>query len=211
MRRIALSMLLLAALSGIGGRAGAINYVGYVGCSQTKNAVHGYHAIGGQKFWPVIAAYGGGSVQAWAKSIGGGQYWDSFKANLAAFPTNKIWVQWCVKSSEPVNQTANANKVLAEIRKLAPGRQIYVSSQNGYYLPHTCKISGPGGPERMQLLALTNVLGAKALPGPDVGDLRSKYEEPSIPPGDQTTADGCHANEAGATQVLGPNLRLFFG
>ena len=123
-------------------------------------------------------------------------------------PPNKIWVQWCTRDSE--NQAENqvaAVKVLAEARRLAPGVPIYVSAQNGYYLPHACPISGLLGPPRMELLAKQTA----ALPGPDVGDLHARYQAPSIPPGNETTPYGCHANVFGKTKVLGPKLKAFFG
>jgi hypothetical protein len=209
MRRLVLSALLFAALSGIMGPAKAADRVGYVGCSMTKNAVEGYHAIGGQKFWPVIQSYGGGSVYWWARGIGKNDVmWNDFKAYLAAQPPSKIWVQWCTRAgeSQQLNQQS-ALKVIAEIKRLAPGVPIYVSAQPGYYLPHSCSVSGIDGPLRMELLARQTV----ALPGPDMGDLKSKYQAPSIPPGDETHPDGCHANPFGRETVLGPRLKAFFG
>lgn len=209
MRRFVLSALLLAALSGVVGQAKAANFVGYIGCSQARDAVSGYHLVGGTKFWPAFNEYGGGTVNTWASRIGKpSQHWDTFKAALQSMPPNKIWIQWCTRDGEnqAVNQAA-AIKVLAEVRRLAPGVPIYVSAQNGYYMPHYCPISGLLGPLRMELLAKQTA----ALPGPDVGDLKSRYQAPSIPPGDETTADGCHANVFGKTKVLGPKLKAFFG
>lgn len=213
MRRFALCGMLIAAVSGIGGRGAAADWVGYVGCSQTQNAVWGYHLIGGKRFWPVIGSYGGGSVAFWANGIGKStdKRWTDFKLYLAKMPPSQIWVQWCTRDNESQaeNETA-APRVLNEIRRLAPGVPIYISAQNGYWLPHACPISGLLGPLRMQLLTVTSRSGL-ALPGPDIGDLHSKYQTPSIPPLDETDSDGCHANKTGATKVLGPSLKQFFG
>lgn len=209
MRHFFVSALLLAALSGTLGTAQAAERVGYVGCSMTKNAVEGYHEIGGTKFWPTIQSYGGGSVFWWARGIGKADpMWNDFKHYLAVQPPSKIWVQWCTRAGETqaMNQEA-APKVIAEIRRLAPGVPIYVSAQPGYFLPHSCSISGLDGPFRMEMLARQTV----ALPGPDMGDLKSKYQAPSIPPGDETHPDGCHANPTGRAKVLGPKLKTFFG
>jgi hypothetical protein len=188
-------------------------YVGYLGCSQTKNAVHGYQAIGGKRFWPVIGVYGGGSIQAWAARIGPSDgRWAAFMYYLANEHPTEIWVQWCTKTSENHSLDLAASiKVLNEVHHLAPLVPVFVSAQNDYVIPHYCQISGPDGPRRMQLIALQDVLRAKAHKGPDVGSLRSKYQNPSIIKGDQTVPDGCHANEAGAREVLGPALRAFFG
>jgi hypothetical protein len=209
MRRFVLSALLFAALSGVISPAKAGNFVGYIGCSQARDAVDGYHKVGGTKFWPALNQYGGGTVVTWARSIGkNNAYWGTFKSYMASMPPSKIWIQWCTREGETQteNQTA-AVRVLAEVRRLAPGRQVYVSAQNGYYLPHYCSKSGLLGPYRMELLARNTA----ALPGPDVGDLHSRYQAPSIPPGDETVWDGCHANLTGKTKVLGPKLKLFFG
>jgi hypothetical protein len=169
--------------------------------------------IGGERFWPGIQSYGGGSVVYWAHGIGDpdDKRWSDFKYYLNAMPPTQIWVQWCTRDNESqADNEAAAPKVLTEIRRLAPGVPIYVSAQNGYWLPHACPISGLDGPFRMQLLVLTGRSGL-ALPGPDIGDLHSKYQTPSIPPLDETSPDGCHANEIGATRVLGPSLKQFFG
>jgi hypothetical protein len=209
MKRVVLTALLLAALSGVVGPAKAANHIGYIGCSQARDAVSGYHLVGGTKFWPALNEYGGGTVVSWARGIGHpSQYWTTFKQYLQLMPPNKIWIQWCTREGEtqPENQAA-AVKVLAEVHKLAPGVPVYASAQNGYYLPHSCHISGLLGPFRMELLARQTA----ALPGPDVGDLKSRYQAPSIPPGDETTADGCHANVHGKKNVLGPALKTFFG
>jgi hypothetical protein len=213
MKRIVLSFLLMTSLSGVvGGPAKAANYVGYVGCSQALNAVEGYQLVGGKRFWPLLPEYGGGTVINWANGIGKNDHrWVAFKGQLAARPPSQIWVQWCTKALESYEESVvAAPKVIAEIRRLAPNARIFVSAQNGYWLPHFCSISGLNGPLRMQLLALLTRTGL-ALPGPDVGMLKSKYQQKSIPAGDQTVPDGCHANTRGKTQVLGPRLKLFFG
>ncbi|HJR18184.1 MAG TPA: hypothetical protein VJ922_00550 [Actinomycetota bacterium] len=209
MRRSVLFALLLAALSSTFGPARAADRIGYIGCSQARDAVSGYHMVGGTKFWPALNEYGGGSVVTWARGVGSGSpYWNTFKSYLASQPPSKIWIQWCTRAGE--NQAENqaaAVAVLGEVRRLAPGVPVYVSAQNGYFLPHSCGISGLDGPFRMELLARQTA----ALPGPDVGDLKSRYQAPSIPPGHETTADGCHANNVGKTKVLGPKLKAFFG
>jgi hypothetical protein len=209
MRRFVAPALLLAALTSAFAPAKAVERIGYIGCSQARDAVSGYHLVGGTKFWPALNQYGGGTVVTWARGVGtSSPYWTTFKSYLASQPPSKIWIQWCTRAgeSQAENQTA-AIKVLAEVRRLAPGVPIYVSAQNGYFLPHACSKSGLDGPFRMELLARQTA----ALPGPDVGDLKSRYQVPSIPPGNETTWDGCHANESGKKNVLGPKLKLFFG
>lgn len=209
MRRSVVPALLLAALALTVSPAKAVQYVGYIGCSQARDAVSGYQLVGGTKFWPALNEYGGGTVATWARTIGGNNaYWGTFKSHLQSKPPAKIWVQWCTREGETQaeNQTA-AVKVIAEIRRLAPGVPIYVSAQNDYGFPHACSKSGLLGPKRMELLAKQTA----ALPGPDVGELKSRYQVPSAIPGNETVPDGCHANLAGKTKVLGPKLKAFFG
>lgn len=213
MKRLAIAALLtgLVILPGRGSAAGA---VGYVGCSVSNNAVSGYHLIGGTRFWPVIGSYGGGSLQDWAAGIGhrNDRRWADFQSYLATEPPSQIWVQWCSRIGENhATDHRAAADVILEIKRLAPGVPIYVSAQNDYVWPHICAITGPDGPPRMRALSNIETVVRQAKLGPNVGSLRSRYGIPSIPAGDETTPDGCHANRAGETRVLGPALKKFFG
>lgn len=174
--------------------------IGYVGCSVTRNGVEGYAAIGGARLWPSQGVtYGGASVGRWAAAIDvGSGHWRDFDALLAANPdTQGLWVQFCT-SGTPADDLESAMALLDELRRRAPGVEVWVSAQPDY-VDHECGIAGEGGPARMQALVDDLVGQGHAQPGPVVGPLRV----------DQTI-DGCHANEAGQ-RLMGEQLVAFFG
>jgi hypothetical protein len=200
-------------------QSGSPGMVGYVGCSQTDGAVIGYEADGGTHMWPEPELpYGGGTVQAWAKEIAGpGEplhgHWAQFEGQQQKRPASVVWWQLCTrKDDDQATNTTDAARVRDEIVRLSPpGTVIEVSAQNAYVAPHVCGITGSDGPSRMQTLADQLVAQGLAQQGPNVGALHSKYGAPSQPPGDETIDDGCHPNDAGERNVLGPPLLAFFG
>jgi hypothetical protein len=220
------AVLALGTLSGVSASATpapppppAASTVGYIGCSQSVGAVTGYLTVGGHRFWGPEAAYGGGTVQAWADAIpapGATRFngrWGAFIKHQSQRPAAIIWWQLCTKASDnpAMNSSAAAAVRDAILRFSPPGTVIYVSAQNGYIAPHVCSVTGPTGPSRMQSLADDLVAKGLALAGPSVGNLASVEQTPSRPAADQTLADGCHPNAAGETNVLGPRLVRFFG
>lgn len=184
------------------GRAGGngSGAVAYVGCSLTRGAVDGYHEVGGTRLWPASGKYSGGTIGRWAQGLtDASRFWGEFQSFQEAKPAQTVWWQLCThdETDDGRNYTF-ALKVLDEIRRRIPGVTVYVSAENGWEPPHVCKLTGPDGPARMRALADRLVSEKRALPGPDVGDLRL----------DETTADGCHPNEKGQS-VIGAKLAAF--
>ena len=188
-------------------------WVGYVGCSNTGNTAAGYHLDGGHRLWGTTKTsfFDGGTVHRWAVGIDPSSsyavFWDRLSSLLQAYPPAVIWWELCQRQDEAgFDLDADARAVEAELERRAPGIPIDVSGLNGYVAPHVCQITGPDGPANTWAAA-----EALELPlGPYPGDLRSIYQTPSDPPGDQTVEDGCHPNAAGE-RLLGQALLAYFG
>ncbi len=174
--------------------------VGFVGCSMTENAVDGYIALGGDKFWPRFGRYGGGTVGRWAFGVeAGSRLWAIFRGQLREQPdTAAIWWQLCTFASGAQDDLDRALAVLDEIKVSAPGLPVYVSPQPTYTDGHVCEIAGDGGPETMAQLAADVVATGEVMAGPPQGPLPS-----------DATRDGCHADTAGQ-EILGEQLEAFF-
>jgi len=177
--------------------------LGYLGGSLTVNAVDGYFAVGGQRFWlGNDSAYGGGTVTVWAQGINdpSNPYWVAF-ANLRDTnpPTVAVWVQLLAHQASTANPPA-ARQVVQHVKQLVPGARVYVSAMNGYtsYTNVTC--TTPQAVAQMRAIAARLVTEGLALEGPQVGNLDPATQ----------TRDNCHANDAGK-QVLGTILHDFFG
>ncbi len=176
--------------------------IGYVGCSMTMNAITGYEALAGKKFWPVVE-YGGGGIYVWASDLTNtSTYWSTFQGALDANPsTQTIWWELCTLATDSPNDNYdNAIIVLKEIQYRLPNAIVYVSAQPAYSPGHICSIAGDGGPALMQNVADALVTSGMALQGPVMGPLSDS----------QLLSDGCHADTAGQ-EFMGQQLINFFG
>jgi hypothetical protein len=178
--------------------SGSGGTIAYIGCSNTKIVVEGYHEVGGTKFWPSLN-YGGGTIIRWAGDISGsGTYWDTFQSQLGKSGATSVWWQMCTQSSTtPAANATAAAAVLKEIHKRVPNVPVYTSAINGFS-DHVCTLTGAKGPSDMQTLATS--LTPPEQDGPDVGDLSLQ----------QTRPDGCHPNDVGSV-LIGQILKDFFG
>ncbi len=193
--------------------------IGFVGCSNSRDTVQGYHAVGGKRIWnpPANDTYGGGTPVAWAKGIGDStnKYWNEFDVMNKANPGAKtLWFSMCFKTTESdaASYTA-AVSVIDEVKQKIPGITIYVSALNGFVEPHVCGITGKYGPMRAQMLADRLVKEGRAKTGPDVGDLISNDQIPSTgatAENTETVADGCHPSPQRGEPKLGRELLKFF-
>jgi hypothetical protein len=192
--------------------------IGFIGCSNSRDAVDGYGAVGGAQIWhPLGHPYGGGTVLAWGEGVGNpsSKYWKGFDEMRAANPgTQTIWWSMCTHpwESDAENYSA-ALAIREELERRIPGTTVYVSALNGYVPPHVCGLTGVDGPARMQALADRLVHEGRALPGPDVGDLISVYKTPSVgatATNNETVEDGCHPNVERGEPKLGRTLLSFF-
>jgi hypothetical protein len=200
--------------AGSNGPAHTHGPIGYIGCSNTVQAIAGYHAAGGTRFWPSFDTYGGATINRWATDVRNPSsvLWYTFRQTLAEDPTNVVWVQLCAFATTGEEQTyAAAAAVIQEVVRLVPGVVVYVSPLNGYVAPHVCSMTGPNGPESTAAVADRLAAEGVAFRGPDIGDLLSIYETPSAgatSATNQTDQDGCHPNTEGE-RYLGKNLLKF--
>ena len=179
--------------------------VGYIGCSNTKQTVYGYHWVGGANIWPAderrLHDYDNGAVVNWRKD--GNRFWDAFDDYLEENPiTDAVWWQLCIRQGEAGMAYEDAIPVLEAIRKRIPGVTIYISPLADY-AENVCEITGVEGIERAK--ALAHELDSRnedVLPGPILGPLYLAEIT------DQEK-DRCHLNEAGM-QKLGEQMKAFF-
>jgi len=175
---------------------------GAVGCSQTRDVVQGYHRVGAGYFWPAetFLDYGGATIDQWSNP--GNRHWDLFQNGVDSFGVDGVWFQVCVLERFDPNPTATdlmqAEAIVDEIRRRAPGVTIYVSPLNDYR-GVICSTSGPEGPEVATAIADHLMMLGMAQAGPIVGPLSR----------DTTVGDNCHANNAGKL-LQGEQLAAFF-
>lgn len=165
----------------------------------TSDAVVGYMAVGGTRFWNIRGDYSGGSVGMWARGVGG--LWSSLDENIAAYPgTDALWWQLCTLGGGSQRGGIDAAVLVLEgLRDRMPGATIYVSAQPDYQPEGICDISGATGPAIMAELAATLVSQEGLLAGPVTGPLA-----------EAETIGGCHANETGQV-LMGQQLLAAFG
>jgi len=71
--------------------------IGYIGCSNTRETVEGYHYLGGKKMWDYERRYGSGTLLDWSRNLEDSKYWDVFDELLKKHPETKtIWWQLCI-------------------------------------------------------------------------------------------------------------------
>jgi hypothetical protein len=194
--------------------------VGYVGCSNSAAAVNGYHVVGGNRFWPLLRDYGGGSVTQWAEGIGGpaNRFWSAFTRQQEQTPAHVFWLQLCPIATENQDNDDEALAIVAEIRRRVPDAVVYISALNDWVAPHVCAICGAQGPENMRADAAEVIATGEALKGPRLPalEVRCSDRECGVSSAGATTQnnqvepDGCHPNESGEI-LLGETLKRFFG
>ncbi len=203
--------------SGGSGPVSTSGPIGFVGCSNSRDTVLGYHNDGGTKMWvPPATAYGGGTVFRWTQDT---KYWSGFDSLNADHPGTKvIWWSLCTYTvskgeTDSANYTA-ALSIIATLKQKIPGVIIYASALNTYVAPHICGVTGADGPSRMQSLVDRLVSEGRVNRGPVVGSLLSIYptnvSAGATADNNQTQSDGCHPNDAGKAH-LGQSLVNFFG
>ena len=177
--------------------------IGFIGCSNTAQAVIGYERVGGNKVWEIPNGrehdFDGGAVRDWVESDT--SFWQTFDNYHAANPnTRAVWWQMCVRNEdEPTLE--DALEVVSGIKDRIPNVTIYVSSLPSYR-GGVCRITGTAGIVRGRELALQLTEFSEkgdVIPGPA---LRPHTLE-------ELVDDGCHMNDAGMRSV-GEQLRAFF-
>lgn len=185
--------------------------IGYIGCSNTRQTVFGYHWVGGEDFWSGsedrLHDYDSGAVLNWAQDTqrnkgAGGGFWDIFDEDLERNPnTSIVWWQLCLPKDQAIITYNDALPILESIRKRIPGVTIYVSPLADY-TENVCEITGVEGIKRSQSLAQElDTQNEDVLPGPILGPMTLANLAQQ--------EDRCHPNEQGAKE-LGKQMREFF-
>ncbi len=200
---LALSVAYLAAQGSGNGTATtpslslAAHSIGYVGCSNTADAVAGYYLVGNKgRFWQPYAT-GGGSLDLWAAT--GSRYWILFDQQVQRYgePT-VVWVEICERAVAPITFSM-VQQVFAILKQHAPSATFSISPLNSYSPSNICALTGPNGVADATNLANQAVAGGLASIGPIVGPLTAQ----------NTQSDMCHPNTSGES-LLGGQLAAFF-
>lgn len=176
--------------------------IGYIGCSNTRETVEGYHRMGGQKMWSYDKRYDSGAVLDWAKNAEtGNKYWRVFDDLLAENPgTNVIWWQLCIRDNERETRYEHAARILEAARQRIPGAMIYVSALADY-TGGVCEITGTWGLAKVkELVRELDANNDDVLPGPVLGPMSPT----------ETAEDGCHLRSPDGKRKLGIQMREFF-
>jgi len=174
--------------------------IGYIGCSNTEDAVAGYQMVtapSNSHFWYAYNT-GGGTLNKWANTPNNNFYWTGYQQQVANYGQPKIvWIQICEETTVLLTPLM-VNQTIANLRSFSPNAKIYISPLNTYDPVGSCKLTGPNGVQDATRLANQAVAEGLALAGPILGPLNS-----------QNTVDGCHPNQAGMI-LEGNQLNAFF-
>lgn len=176
--------------------------IGYIGCSNTRETVEGYHRVGGKEMWSYDKRYDAGAVLDWARDAEtGNRYWDVFDELLEENPgTKTIWWQLCIRGDEKETNYEHTASILEAIRKRIPDAVVYVSPLPPY-TEGVCEITGMWGIEKARELAQKiDLENEDVLPGPVLG--------PMTPT--DTASDGCHLKSPDGKRKLGEQMKEFF-
>lgn len=178
--------------------------IGYIGCSNTRETVEGYHYTGGTKMWPYERRYGSGTVRDWANDVETGSvYWEVFDELMQEYPHTKvIWWQLCIPDNTNERSTAleHTEIILQQVRKRIPNVVLYVSPLADY-TEGVCSITGTWGLEKAKELAQeVDEHNDDVIAGPILGPMT---------PAD-TAKDGCHFSSPDGKRKLGNQMREFF-
>lgn len=175
--------------------------IGFIGCSNTRETVEGYHYMGGKKIWDYERRYGSGTILDWSKNLEESIYWDVFDELLQKYSKTKtIWWQLCIMDEDRTTSYEHAQVILKEIRKRIPDVTIYVSALADY-TEGICEITGTWGLEKAKkLVEELDASNEDVFPGPVLGPMSQK----------ETAKDGCHLSSPDGKRKLGNQMRLFF-
>src|SRR5208282_1816814 len=172
--------------------------IGYVGCSNTQDAVIGYQAtnVTQKEFWNPYQTIRG-TLDKWdtASSV----FWARYSQELVTYGQPSIvWIQICEDSLVKITPIM-VGQVLGILRTLSPNAVFYISPLNTYSPVGLCPITGPNGVQDATRLADQAVSEGLALQGPILGPLTTQ----------NTIIDHCHPNPTGQ-ELLGSRLKTFF-
>jgi hypothetical protein len=171
--------------------------IGYVGCSNSADAVGGYYLVMNVGlFWNPYST-GGGSLDRWANPSS--QYWVNFDAQIRQYGQPiEVWIQICERATYPLTYSMVQQTFLI-LNQHAPSAKYYISPLNSYNPSNICSLTGPNGVADATALANEAVSNGLASAGPVLGPLTAQ----------NTQSDLCHPNTAGEI-LLGGQLASFF-
>ncbi|MBI4152484.1 amidohydrolase family protein [Candidatus Woesearchaeota archaeon] len=176
--------------------------IGYIGCSNTRETVEGYHYLGGKKMWDYERRYGSGTLLDWSRNVDEkSKYWDAFEDLLEKYPETKtIWWQLCIMDEDRTTSYEHAEIILNKMRERVSDAIIYVSALADY-TDSVCTITGTWGLEKGKELAQElDEKNDDVFAGPFLGPMSAK----------ETARDGCHLRSPDGKRKLGNQMRLFF-
>jgi hypothetical protein len=185
-----------------------VQKIGYVGCSNTRDSVNGYHSTKGNKnlFWPAYDT-GGGTIDVWANSKS--SFWALFSEQIQNHgQPQAVWVQLCENLTKVQDTFAEVQQLLANLKVHAsnvPTAEIFISPINTYNpTAGLCTLMGPTGQGETDTNSFTlQAVGAQlASPGPVLGPLTKSLILSTDP-------TQCHPNSQGKLLVGGQLMQFF--
>lgn len=172
--------------------------VGYVGCSNSSEAVEGYRTLVGEGvFWPSYPG-GGGDINRWALNTD--SIWQGFEEAVALHgPLESVWFQVCEHENDPAT-IETLRSAIENIRTRVPSAVLYLSPLNSYDPATMCERLGPDGISDLVTMVDQAIAEGLASQGPQLGPLTVAT----------TRGDRCHPNRDGMA-LLGSQLEAFFG
>jgi hypothetical protein len=225
-RRLVAGIAVVAVLAGVSAGTALPRAVwGYIGCSNTHDAVYGYSKLSAeQRFWPYERDYRieGATVHDWADR--GSPYWHLVRREIERHgaPT-LIWFQACAQLDprepgyRPLSQR-DLKRAIDNIQALVPTATVFVSPLQDYQPATLCPMMGLGAPEIPTVSRWLSRLVARGevRAGPGVND------QPDLGPltrNGTVWRDGCHPTgdplhpasfKGSGAQLLGAQLVASF-
>jgi len=171
--------------------------IGYVGCSNTADAVAGYYLVPNKGlFWQPYST-GGGSLDLWTSPSS--QFWSLFDLQVQKYgQPSEVWIEICERAVAPLD-FGMVQQVFKILRQRVPSGTYYISPLNSYSPSNICALTGPNGVADAARLAEEAVSNGLSLAGPTIGPLTAQ----------NTVSDMCHPNMLGE-RLLGSQLASFF-
>lgn len=200
-KTICLLLGLCAPASAAPASAQHTNWIGYIGCSASRDSVAGYHAVPGNKnyMWPSYDT-GDGRIDRWADPSS--SYWTLFQGMVNSYgQPQAVWVQLCEQLPTHPNTYAQVKAMLSILKSKAPAAVAYISAINAYNPPTLCRSLGTSGQGKTNTdtWAAQAVAQKLAQAGPVMGPLTPAT----------VISDDCHSNQAGRN-LLGQQLQSLF-
>lgn len=178
--------------------SGGENSIAYIGCSNSGQAVDGYHLVEGNKnrFWNSYRT-GGKSVETWSQP--NHEAWSLFDQEVQKNGQPKVvWIQLCEHEMRAVEYSA-IQDIITNLKQHTTTTNFYISSINNFEPKTLCERLGPDATD--DTIAFADKIAQEGLAkrGPDIGPLSEATTKP----------DHCHANDEGLL-VLGKDLVEFF-